>query len=65
MTETAGVGTEEQETENWLNIMDQGGLYHIKDNPYHFFYQVELCLREFFNFRRIEWRSSKLQGDDY
>ena len=53
MTETAGMGTEEQETENWLNIKDRGGLYHVNDNTYHFFYQVELCLREFFNFRRI------------
>ena len=33
--------------------MDRGGLYHVNDNTYHFFYQVELCLREFFNFRRI------------
>ena len=48
-----GTETEEQETEKWLNMMDGGGLYHVNDNTYHFFYQVELCLREFFNFRRV------------
>ena len=34
-------------------MAEHDGLYHVNDNTYHFFNQVELCLREFFNFRRV------------
>ena len=46
ISDTAGTDMDESETENWTNIMDRGGLYHVNDAVYQFFYQIESNLRQ-------------------
>ena len=54
MNETSGFETDEEEnTEYWLNISDRGGLYHINDKTYYFFYYVELEIKKYYNFRKV------------
>ena len=52
MSETNGVEVNsEDHTESWTNILDRGGLYHVSDATHHFFYQIEVQLRKFFNLK--------------
>ena len=39
---------EEQETEQWINAIDRGGLWHVNDNTYSIFYLMEEEIRKEF-----------------
>ncbi len=49
-------------TEEWTNEVDRGGLTHINDTTYAFFYQVEIELRNFYNIKQVI-REQSLKSD--
>ena len=38
ISDMAGIEMDNSQTESWTNIMDRGGLHHVNDMAYHFFY---------------------------
>ena len=40
-------------TEEWTNIMDRGGLYHVSVSIYHLFHHMEVQLRQHYNLKRV------------
>ena len=38
-------------TEDWTNVMDRGGLFHIPLSIYHLFYQMEVQLQKYYNLK--------------
>ena len=52
MSETSGFEVHsENHTESWTNILNSGGLYHVSDTTYHFFYQIKVQLCKIFNLK--------------
>ncbi len=46
MSDTSGFEVDmEKDTESWTNIVDRGGLFHINDEIYTLFYNMEICVR--------------------
>ena len=45
ISDMAGIEMDNSQTESWTNIMDRGGLHHVNDMAYHFFYLMETELR--------------------
>ena len=49
-------------TEDWVNLIDRGGLWHINNDTYDLFVTLEYEIQRFFNVRDIlKWKQRRYQ----